>query len=66
MAQWVKNLTVLAQVAMEVWVQSPAWCSGLKDLVLLQLRDSLKLQLIFNPWSGNFLAYVKGAVMKKE
>ena len=37
MAQWVKNPTVVAQVAAEVGVQSLAWCSGLKDLVLPQL-----------------------------
>ena len=30
--QWVKNLTAEAQVG------SPAWCSGLKDLALLQLQ----------------------------
>ena len=29
--QWVKNLTTVVQVAAEVWVQSLAWCSGLKD-----------------------------------
>ena len=30
MAQWVKNLTVVAQVAVEVWVQSPPvqWVKG--------------------------------------
>ena len=32
--QWVKNLTVAAQVTVEVWVQFPAQCSELKDLVL--------------------------------
>ena len=30
MAQWIKNLTSVAQVAVEVQVQSPAQCSGLK------------------------------------
>lgn len=30
MAQWVKNPTAMAQVAAEVWLQSLAWCSGLK------------------------------------
>ena len=30
-AQWVKNLTVAAQVTVEVRVQTPAWHSGLKD-----------------------------------
>ena len=47
-AQWIKNLTVAAQVATEVRIQSLAWHSGLKDLALLQLH------LRFNPWSGNF------------
>ena len=37
MVQGVKNLTALAQVAAEAWIQSQAWCSGLKDLTLLQL-----------------------------
>lgn len=37
MAQWVKNLNAVAWVTGEVWVQSPAQHSGLKDLVLPQL-----------------------------
>jgi len=37
MMQWVENLTAAAQVAVEVWVQSPAQPSGLKDLALLHL-----------------------------
>ena len=32
-AQWNKNPTEATQVAVEVWFQSPAWCSGLKDLM---------------------------------
>ena len=28
MAQWVKDLTAVAQIAAEAWVQSLAWCSG--------------------------------------
>ena len=28
MAQWVKNLTTVVQVTVEVWVQSLAWCNG--------------------------------------
>ena len=54
MAQWVKNLTALVQVTEEVQVQSPAWNSGLKDPVLLQLWHRLQLQLRFNPWPENF------------
>lgn len=37
MSQLVKNLIAAACVAMEAWVQTLAWGSGLKDLVLLQL-----------------------------
>ena len=48
MVQWVKNTTAVAHVTLEVWVRSPAWHSGLKDLTLLQLY------LGFNPWPGNF------------
>ena len=35
--QQVKNLTTVTPVATKAQVQSPAWCSGLKDSVLLQL-----------------------------
>ena len=34
-AQWVKNLIAVAQVAVKVQVRSLAQCSGLKDPVLL-------------------------------
>ena len=44
MAQWVKNPAAVAQVTVEVQVQSPAQHSGLKDLMLPQLR------LGFSPW----------------
>lgn len=46
MVQWVKNLTVVVQVIVQVWVQLPAWSSGLKDLAWPRLR------LGFNPWPG--------------
>ena len=36
-AWWVKNLTAVTQVAVEVQVCSPAWYSGLKDPALPQL-----------------------------
>ena len=49
MAQWVKNLTAAAQVAVELQVQSPAQHSGLKDLVIPQLQHRLQLWLGFNP-----------------
>ena len=44
-AQWVKNLTAKARVVAEMQVPSPAWHSGLKDLVLW---------LGFNPWPRYF------------
>ena len=31
-AHWVKNQTVVAQVTVQVWVHSPAWCSAIKGL----------------------------------
>ena len=34
-AQWVKNLTSVPRVTVEVWVGSLAQCGGLKDLALL-------------------------------
>ena len=45
---WVKNLTSVAQVAVEARVQFPDWHSGLKDPV------SPQLWLRFNPWPENF------------
>ena len=48
MAQWVKNLTAVAQVAVEAQVLSPAQHGGLKDPVLPQP------QLKFSPWSRTF------------
>ena len=48
MAQWVKNPTPAARVTAEVWVQSPAQYSGLKDPALQQLW------LGFNSWPRNF------------
>lgn len=30
--QWIGNMTIGAWVAGEAWVQSPARCSGLKDV----------------------------------
>ena len=46
--QWVKNMTVAAQVASEAQSSIPSWCSGVKDLALPQLR------LKCTPWPGNF------------
>jgi len=47
--QWVKNLTAVVQVTMEVQGGSPAWCNGLKNPGLLQLQHRLQLRLRFNP-----------------
>ena len=54
MAQWVRNLTAEAQVTVELWVQSLAWCSGLKDPALPRLWYRSQLWLRFSPWHGNF------------
>lgn len=36
MVQSVKNLTAVSWVTAELWVQTPAPCTGLKDLALQQ------------------------------
>jgi len=53
-AQWVKNLTAVVWVTVEVQVWSPAWHSGLKVLVLMPLHCRSQLWLGFSPWPGNF------------
>ena len=63
MAQWVKNPIAVAQVAIEVWVWSPARCGRLKDPALLQLCHRLQLGLRFSPWPGE-LPYAAGAAIK--
>ena len=52
MVQWVKNLTPAAQVAVEVWVQSPARCRGLKD-------PGLQLQFRFSPYARDVAIKLK-------
>ena len=52
--QWVKNLTTVAWVTAEVWVQSLAQCSELKDLVMLHLWHRWQQWLRLNPWPRNF------------
>ena len=37
-AQWIKNPTTMARITSEVQVRAQMGCSGLKDLVLLQLQ----------------------------
>ena len=54
MAQWVKDLTAMAQVAAEARVQSLAQCSELTAPALPQLQYRSQLQLGLNPWSGTF------------
>ena len=58
MAQWVKNLTAAARVAVEMQVQSLAQCTGFKDLALPQLRG-VRIQSL--AWE---LAYGVGAAIK--
>ena len=64
MVQWVKNPTAETWVASEVQVQSPAWCSGLKNLVLLQLQHKVagEAQIQSLAWE---LFYALGAALKK-
>ena len=50
LVQWVKNLTAMAQAAVEVRVQS----LESEDLVLSQLQYRSHLWLIFNPWPRSF------------
>ena len=52
--QWVKNLTAVAQVAVETQVQSPAQHCGLKDQELQHLLRRSQLQLGFDPWPRKF------------
>ena len=56
MVQWAKNPTAVVQVSVELWIQSPAQCNGLKDLALVQLRCRLQLWLEFSLLTGNFHA----------
>ena len=46
MVQWVKNLTAVAQVAVEVQVRSQALHSGLKGLALLECGQKKKKIII--------------------
>ena len=45
MVQWVKNPTAVSGIAIEAQVPSPAQCSGLQDMALLQLHHRSQLQL---------------------
>ena len=55
MAQWVKNLTSVSQVAAEVEAQDQplAQHCALRDLELPQLQCRSQLWLGFSPWPGN-------------
>ena len=63
-AQWVKNPTAVILIIVEMWVQSQACCSGLKDLTLLQMWCRSQLWLGFSPWPGE-LSYASGVAVKK-
>ena len=62
MAQWGKNLTTEAWVAAEVWVQSLAGCSGLKDPVLPQLWHRSAAAAWREPLAQGFLYAVDVAI----
>jgi len=53
-AEWVKDLTSVAWVAAKVQVQSSAWLSELKDLLLPRLHCRSQMHLRFHPWPKNF------------
>ena len=65
MAQWVKNMIAVAQVAVEVRVRYPAQYTGLKDLVLPQLWCRSQLQLRFKPWPRSFHMLPQVAIKTK-
>ena len=55
------------RVALEVWIWSLAWLSGLKDPVLPQLWSRSQLQLRFSLWPRNFqMLWVWPLKKKKE
>ena len=64
-ALWVKNQTAAAPGAVEAHVQFLSWCSGSKDLVLLQLWHRSQLGLRFSPRPGEF-PYAVGMAMNKK
>lgn len=59
-APWVKNLTTVAKVTVEVWVRYATRCSGLKDLVRPQL------QLEFDALAWEFPYAVRAAIAKEK
>lgn len=62
MAQWVRNPTAAAQVTAETQVGFPAWCSGFKDPMFLQLQCWLQLQLGFNPLAQELPSAIGAAI----
>ena len=64
--QWVKNLTEVAQVAVEAQIQSLVQYSGLKDPALPQLWHGLQLQLRFCPRPRNFICHGYDHKKKKK
>ena len=65
MAQWVINLTAAVQVAAKGQILSLVQHSGLRDLVLLQLRCGLQLWLRFDARPGSFHMPGCGHLKKK-
>ena len=49
-AQWVKNLTAVAWVAVELGVRSPAWPEWIKGYLELELRRWSQQRLRLNFW----------------
>ena len=64
MAQWVKNLTEAAQVAVEDWVQSPAGCSGLRISCCHSCGVAAAVAQIQS--LAQELPYASGAAIKKK
>ena len=66
MAQWVKNLTAVAQVTVEVWIRSPAQCSRLKDLACHRCGISCSYGLDSVPGPGISMCSDTAIDLKKE
>ena len=59
--QWVKNLTAVARVAVEVQVQSPAQGSGLKNPAMVQGAAAAWIQFL-----AQELLYAVGPAIKEK
>lgn len=65
MAQRARNLTAVACVAAEAWVQSLTWGSGLKDLARWHLRCRLQLRQQL-PCPTSVVVKKKKKIQKRE